>query len=491
MRFAVLLLVVCFIYDAAARRRFSRHHGLGSPKLSKVYDLPKDQWFEQHLDHSNPTDGRMWKQRYFMNGEYYKEGGPIFLLIGGEGPAEAKWLVEGEMIDNAKKYGAMCFQLEHRYYGKSHPTQDMSVKNLVYLSSEQALADLAYFIEAMPKMYNMTQNSKWIVFGGSYPGSLAAWMRYKYPHLVHGAVSASGPLLAQADFQQYFIVVEESLRTHSQGCIDAIGAAMKQVHIMLRHRIGQQSLAKLFKFCDPIDSGKTTTKDIANLYESLADTFADVVQYNKDNRNSSVYTIDDICNVLVDEKRGVPVNRFAEVSNMLLKKNKEECLDYKYSKMIDEMRNVTWPGNEAPGGRQWTYQTCTEFGFFQTSTARPNLFSETFPVDFYLTMCQDIFGPRFLHTVEIGVERTNTIYGALDLPNVISNVVFVHGSIDPWHALGVTKSNNPEAPAIFINGTAHCANMYPPSKKDLPQLTQARKQISNYIGQWLEKKVYW
>lgn len=47
-------------------------------------------------------------------------------------------------------------------------------------------------------------------------------------------------------------------------------------------------------------------------------------------------------------------------------------------------------------GRQWTYQTCTEFGFFQTSTARPKLFSETFPVDFFVQQCVDIFGPRFI-----------------------------------------------------------------------------------------------
>lgn len=71
----------------------------------------------------------------------------------------------------------------------------------MYLSSEQALADLAYFIDAMNKEKQFSSDTKWIVFGGSYPGSLAAWMRYKYPHLVQGAMSASGPLFAKVDFQ--------------------------------------------------------------------------------------------------------------------------------------------------------------------------------------------------------------------------------------------------------------------------------------------------
>ena len=58
-----------------------------------------------------------------MRKDFWKQNGPIFLMIGGEGPAEAKWMVAGQWIEYAKQFGAMCFQLEHRYYGKSHPTQ--------------------------------------------------------------------------------------------------------------------------------------------------------------------------------------------------------------------------------------------------------------------------------------------------------------------------------------------------------------------------------
>lgn len=43
-------------------------------------------------------------------------------------------------------------------------------------------------------------------------------------------------------------------------------------------------------------------------------------------------------------------------------------------------------------GRQWTYQTCTEFGFYQTSNQDDQLFGNKFPVDFFVDMCSDIYG---------------------------------------------------------------------------------------------------
>lgn len=43
-------------------------------------------------------------------------------------------------------------------------------------------------------------------------------------------------------------------------------------------------------------------------------------------------------------------------------------------------------------GRQWTYQTCTEFGFFQTSNQKDSAFSNQFPLDLFIDMCTDTFG---------------------------------------------------------------------------------------------------
>lgn len=76
---------------------------------------------------------------------------------------------------------------------------DLSTDNLRYLSSRQALADLAHFRTVIGEERGLN-NRKWVAFGGSYPGSLAAWFRLKYPHLVHASVATSAPVYATVNF---------------------------------------------------------------------------------------------------------------------------------------------------------------------------------------------------------------------------------------------------------------------------------------------------
>ena len=69
------------------------------------------------------------------------------------------------------------------------------------MSAEQALADAAYFVVKMRKLYNLTADNKWVTFGGSYSGELAAWARLKYPNLFHAALASSAPVTASHTFQ--------------------------------------------------------------------------------------------------------------------------------------------------------------------------------------------------------------------------------------------------------------------------------------------------
>ncbi|KDR21723.1 putative serine protease K12H4.7 [Zootermopsis nevadensis] len=463
-----------------------RGHGgmLGSPKAAPNTTA---EWFRQLLDHFNPTVLHTWEQRYFTNASFYVRGGPVFLMIGGEGTADPIWMVTSQWIEYAQRYNALCFMLEHRYYGASHPTRDLSSRNLVYLSSEQALADLAYFIEAMTVKYEVPEGTKWIAFGGSYSGSLAAWLRAKYPHLVHGAVSASAPLLAKADFREYYRVVQDDLAMYNLFCVAAIRHATQELSMLLKDSFGHKIVNKLFNLCDPIDV--LEKNDVSNLYDTLAGNLAGIAQYNGDNRQfeglSLNMTLKSVCAIMDDESLGTPVKRYSLVNNKLLEKYNKKCLDYKYDKLIAYLSQTEWDSEAGQtGGRQWVYQTCTEFGFYQTSDLTAQVFGDYFPLDFFIQQCSDVFGPRYNGTLVMqGVKRTNTIYGALNIQ--ATRVVSVHGSVDPWHVLGITQTIKKDSPAIYIKGTAHCADMYPSLSSDLPQLVAARKKISDLIGQWL------
>lgn len=64
-------------------------------------------------------------QRYYVNETFYdpKAKAPVFLMIGGEGSADPRWMVKGSWIDYAKTFKAYCVMVEHRFYGKSRPTR--------------------------------------------------------------------------------------------------------------------------------------------------------------------------------------------------------------------------------------------------------------------------------------------------------------------------------------------------------------------------------
>ncbi|XP_050216488.1 probable serine protease EDA2, partial [Mercurialis annua] len=108
----------------------------------------------------------------------------------------------------AKKFGAAVVSLEHRYYGKSTPFKSSETKNLRFLSSKQALFDLAVFRQHYQTVLNLKLNrtkaeNPWIVFGTSYSGALSAWFRLKFPHLTCGSVASSAVVLAVYDFPEF------------------------------------------------------------------------------------------------------------------------------------------------------------------------------------------------------------------------------------------------------------------------------------------------
>ena len=108
----------------------------------------------------------------------------------------------------------------------------------------------------------------------------------------------------------------------------------------------------VFRLCDSIDV--LEKNDVSNLYESLAENFAGVAQYNRDNRQfegaTFNLTLGTVCDIMVNESLGTPVKRYSLVNEKLLEQYNKKCLDYKYDKMITDLSQTDWHSQAAESG---------------------------------------------------------------------------------------------------------------------------------------------
>ncbi|XP_052220287.1 putative serine protease F56F10.1 isoform X1 [Dreissena polymorpha] len=457
--------------------------------------LPVEQFYEfQSLDHFDGSNFQYWKQRYFMNNVTYRPGGPVFLMLGGQSAANSVWLVTGAWYEYAREHGAFMVLLEHRFFGESTPTDNITSSSLRFLSSRQALADNAQFIADLKRWYqHPIQDSKVIVFGGGYSGSLAAWMRSHYPYIVDGAVASSAPIFATLDFTEYYVAVTNTLASVNPACPIAIKNATSTMYEWWGQPDKRIIMQKIFRLCDKINHDALL--DLTVFFYNLAENFARVVQFNGLDlqflglKNNNL-TIEQVCDVMTDESRGDSVHRYAAVNSMVLDSIGQECTNFQYTKLITSLNQINWGSESAKGGRQRLYQICGEFGWARTSESSKQPFGNfwTFPWNFTTDQCADVI----CHTwggsqVQDKCDQTNRFYGGLELP--ISNVVFVNGALDPWRVVssnGTLPNAYGDHESILIEGTAHCADMMPPKMTDPPGLVDARKKISEHIGLWIK-----
>uniref|UniRef100_UPI00358EA12B thymus-specific serine protease-like n=1 Tax=Myxine glutinosa TaxID=7769 RepID=UPI00358EA12B len=444
---------------------------------------PIAEFLKQPLDHFDRQCRKSFEQRFWVNTAFWKQPyGPVFLLIGGEASLSEYDVLSGEHVDLATKFGALVVAAEHRFYGESICAAGLEMSNLQYLSSQQALADLAVLHANLSHRFNLPRNHTWISFGGSYPGSLSAWFRLKFPHLVFAAVASSAPVRAQLDFQDYNKVVANSLSDPmiggSKECLanvrsafSTLGAALEKGMPFVKH------VAKDFKTCTIPNS----LRDKGQLVASLADIFMGAVQYNGELAGINVA---DLCSTMVNSTTS-PYGALQDVANQYLERMELPCLDIDFVHFLKFLSNTTSVKMIGIGERQWYFQTCTEFGYYQTCNVSLGCpFSKLMSLDDSLVACSKVFG---VETSEItfSVAFTNEFYGAAHPRG--SRILFVNGDIDPWHALSILRNETISETAIYIRGTAHCANMLPPSDSDPRTLRLARQKIEAQVGAWLKK----
>jgi hypothetical protein len=76
-------------------------------------------------------------------------------------------------VDRLRECFSVFDRNDARFKTEVQILSNMSVDNLAYLSSQQALADLASFRQFIAAKFALTDSNKWVSFGGSYPGKSA------------------------------------------------------------------------------------------------------------------------------------------------------------------------------------------------------------------------------------------------------------------------------------------------------------------------------
>lgn len=116
--------------------------------------------------------------------------------------------------------------------------------------------------------------------------------------------------------------------------------------------------------------------------------------------------------------------------------------------------------------RSWTYQYCTEFGFYQTpSQIHPMRPEQLLGVDYWKDFCEDIFG------VHLNINRSISEFSGHHTAG--SNTVITNGGEDPWQwatELNPNTAINQFGLMADCEDCGHCAELYTPQDSDKPEL---------------------
>ncbi|KAI3910193.1 hypothetical protein MKW92_011875 [Papaver armeniacum] len=399
-----------------------RTNGLASSN-SKNYLTQKAIWFNQTLDHFSPINHIRFQQRYYEFLDYFRApDGPIFLKICGE--ASCNGITNDYLGVLAKKFGAAIVTLEHRYYGKSSPFNTLSTENLKYLSSKQALFDLAVFREFYQESLNKKLNrsktdNPWIVFGVSYAGALSAWFRLKFPHLTCGSLASSAVVQAVYNFTDFDKQIGESAGPDCK-------SALQETTKLVEEKLGSDKTAVKTFF------GAAQLKNDGDFLYFLADAAVTAFQYGNP---------DILCTPMVEAKK---------TGKNLLETYASYVKDYYLGTLgvgvqtYDQQYLKRTALSENSGDRLWWFQVCTEVAYFQVAPLNDSIRSSKVNTRYHLDLCRNVFGEG----IYPDVDATNIYYGGTKLAG--SKIVFTNGSQDPWrHASKQTSS--PDMPSYVIS----------------------------------------
>jgi len=424
--------------------------------------------FMNYIDHFSGTFRDTFAQRYYLVDDYcdHKQG-PAILHLCGENECKFPYY-RLFPLQVTEYFKGIYVAIEHRYYGVSQPAKDLSLENLKYLNHEQALADYAYFIEKMTIEYTKTYGytPKWIIVGGSYAGALSAWFGLKYPHLIAGAWSSSGVVTPILNFWTFERQIINDYLEDSKECYDI----MKKYHQAVEDKLLRSTEQERKQFLKLFTDDEKITNDEFWFY--FADMAVEFPQY------SFRKGICDIVKKLNNSGRSIEaqLHEFAKEGRNF----GTRIEDYMY-KLIGDEKIV--PESMA---RQWTYQYCTSYAWFQTPYLENPLRYVGMDVEYWLRYCKGGLGELIIPKVN----HTDAMFGGELIANTAQHIFFTNARNDPWKWSGIIDTNQKnekiEVGVMDCPDCGHCRELYTPKDDDPIEVKNMRQRIIKAIEKWLK-----
>lgn len=346
-----------------------------------------------------------------------------------------------------------------------------NAESLSYLTTEQALADFAVLLTDLKRNLS-AEDSPVVLFGGSYGGMLAAWMRLKYPHIAIGALASSAPILQFEDIvppETFYDIVSSDFRRESLSCFKAIKESWDALEDQGQGRDSLLQLSRKFRLCRDLNSTTELSNWLDSAYSYLA--MVDYPYPSDFMMPLPANPIKEVCRKIDSYPGGTDLldRIFAGISIYYNYTGTVNCFDLE---------------DDPHGLSGWNWQACTEMVMPMSRSQENSMFpAYNFSYAAYQDECIQNYGvrprPRWV-TTEFGGHDIKTA-----LKKFGSNIIFSNGLLDPWSGGSVLQNISESIIALVTELGAHHIDLRASTNEDPDWLIEQRKSEISLIGGWI------
>ncbi|KAH7925529.1 hypothetical protein BV22DRAFT_1104894 [Leucogyrophana mollusca] len=411
-------------------------NGTALPPITMVYQ------FDQLIDHNKPNIGT-FKQRFWMNWEFYEKGGPIILLTPGETNADG---FDGYLTNRsingmiAQQEKGATVVIEHRFFGFSNPYDNLTSQSLEVLTIQQAIDDLVYFAQTidlpMPGGDQVKPNqAHWVLIGGSYSGALTGWTMVNKPGVFRAGWASSAVVEAITNFYDLFKPIREHMPKNCSADVEAVISHLDWLYVT-NNKTALQDLQNNFGL------GKIT--HIEDFAAALVNNLYDWQMLQPGGGQQNFYRFCDALEVkdgVSASEKGWGLQNALEswgnfwntsyYASLCGTVDAETCLgtyDATQPYYTDVSVNNAW--------RSWFWMMCNEVGWYQGGPplGQPAIVSRIIQPSYFQArdprQCVNMFPQRFQTSGTPDVQATNRKYGGWNIK--VDRVFFANGLRDHW-----------------------------------------------------------